>query len=92
VSAIASGKSPAQTLQSLGQWVAHVVVRDATPGADGMASEVPVGRGEAAWEELLAILEEMNYRGWLTVDRTQGEDKAGDAARAIRYLQSVFMG
>jgi sugar phosphate isomerase/epimerase len=89
---VSSDLSPAEALQVLGGLVAHVMVRDATRDSDGGGSEVPVGRGEVPWVEILALLQEMDYRGWLTVDRTQGDDRAGDAGRAIQYLQSVYRG
>jgi sugar phosphate isomerase/epimerase len=68
------------------------VVRDAIREGDGSAREVPVGRGEVPWQELLAVIHELDYRGWFCVDRTQGEDRAGDAARAIQYLRSLELG
>ena len=37
-------------------------------------------------------LQEMDYRGWLTVDRTQGDDRAGDAGRTVQFLKSVYRG
>jgi sugar phosphate isomerase/epimerase len=68
------------------------MVRDATRIGDGTSTEVPVGRGEVAWQELLAVVHELDYRGWFCVDRTQGEDRAGDAGRAIQYLRSLELG
>jgi sugar phosphate isomerase/epimerase len=90
--AVTSGESPVKALEALGQFVAHVMVRDATRDSDGGGSEVPVGRGDVPWDEILAILQGTSYGGWLTVERTQGEDRAGDAGRAIRFLQSVYRG
>ena len=81
---------PARRVQLLREFVAHVSVRDAIVGADDGGSEVPVGRGEVPWDELLFLLQETDYRGWLTVDRTQGSDQAGDAARAVQYMQSIL--
>jgi sugar phosphate isomerase/epimerase len=90
--AMTSDTSPTEALQGFGDLVTHVMVRDATRDLDGNGSEVPVGRGEVPWVELLALLQEMNYRGWLTVDRTQGDDRVGDAGRAIQFLKSVYRG
>jgi sugar phosphate isomerase/epimerase len=44
------------------------------------------------WEEVLALLGEAEYAGWLTVDRTQGEDRPGDIRRAMQYLKNVALG
>lgn len=91
-SAVMSGASPAEAFQSLREFIAHVMVRDAVREADLGGTEVPVGRGEVPWDEILALLQEAGYAGWLTVDRTQGEDRAADAGRAIQFLQSVYRG
>jgi sugar phosphate isomerase/epimerase len=91
-SVISAGRSPTDAAAEWGTFLSHVMVRDAIREGDGTSTEVPVGRGEAPWQELLAILYELNYRGWLCVDRTQGEDRAGDAARAIQYLRSLELG
>lgn len=89
---IMHGQGPSDALRRLHTLVHHVQVRDAVREVDGTGVEVPVGRGEVEWDELLALLEETDYRGWLTVDRTQGEDKQADCARAVQYLQRVAAG
>jgi sugar phosphate isomerase/epimerase len=90
--AMMSETAPTEALQAMNKLITHVMVRDATRDMDGNGSEVPVGRGEVPWVEVLALLQEMDYRGWLTVDRTQGEDRAGDAGRAVQFLKSVYRG
>jgi sugar phosphate isomerase/epimerase len=89
---VMAGASPSEAFQLLREFVSHVSVRDAIAGADEAGSEVPVGRGEVPWDELLFLLQETDYEGWLTVDRTQGSDRAGDAARAVQYMQSIYRG
>jgi sugar phosphate isomerase/epimerase len=90
-STVMSGASPTDAFQMLREFVAHAVVRDAIRDTEG-GSEVPVGRGEVPWDELLFLLQESDYPGWLTVDRAQGQDRAGDAGRALQYLQSIYRG
>jgi hypothetical protein len=41
------------------------------------------------WVEILPLLAEIAYTGWVTVVRTQGDDKRGDVARAVEYLKNV---
>jgi sugar phosphate isomerase/epimerase len=91
-SPVSAGRSPTEALAEWGTFLTHLMVRDATRDGDGMATEVPVGRGEVAWQELLAVAYELDYRGWFCVDRTLGDDRAGDAARAIEYLRAVHLG
>jgi len=89
---ILSGQDPMEALRTLHGYVTHVQVRDALGDIAGGGQEVPVGRGEVPWDNLLALLEEAGYRGWLTVDRTQGGDKRTDAAHAVEYLRNVARG
>jgi sugar phosphate isomerase/epimerase len=84
-----AGRGAPDDLRTLHAYVTHVQVRDAVRDVDGTGLETPVGRGEVDWPELLAIIGEMNYQGWLTVRRTGGDDVAGDCARAIKYIRNV---
>jgi sugar phosphate isomerase/epimerase len=87
---VLGGRDPVDAFRTLHAHVLHVTVRDAVRDADGSGLEVPVGRGEVPWDELLAVLYEAAYRGPLTVDRTAGENPAGDAARAIEFLRHAL--
>ncbi|MEX0702750.1 MAG: sugar phosphate isomerase/epimerase family protein [Planctomycetales bacterium] len=89
---IIAGHDPLAALRELHRAVVHVRVRDAIRDVDGAGIEVPVGRGEVDWPEVLALVAEMDYRGWVTVDRTAGDDPAGDVFRAVEFLQQVAMG
>ncbi|QDT66141.1 sugar phosphate isomerase/epimerase family protein [Calycomorphotria hydatis] len=91
--AIASSKqSPTEVVARFHDRVLLVRVRDAVRELSGSVSEVPVGRGEVEWAELLAVLGEANFAGWYVVDRTEGSDPQGDASRAISYLHNVAFG
>jgi sugar phosphate isomerase/epimerase len=92
LSAIAAGREPVDTVSEWGTHLSHVIVRDATREGEGAVTEVPVGRGEVAWQELLAVIDELDYRGWYCVERTQGDDRAGDAGRAIQYIRALELG
>lgn len=88
---VTAGKSPSAAFRKLHRFVSHVVVRDAVRDADS-GIEVPVGRGEVEWDEMLALLDEAGYPGWMTVDRTQGDDRPGDVGRAVQYLTRLALG
>jgi sugar phosphate isomerase/epimerase len=89
---VMSGQSAGESMRALHELLVQIQVRDAIRDIDGSGQEVPVGRGEVEWEEFLALVEETHYRGWLTVDRTRGDDPAGDVIRAIEYLKEVAQG
>ncbi|MGE3313718.1 MAG: sugar phosphate isomerase/epimerase family protein [Planctomycetaceae bacterium] len=88
---VMAGVNPSEGFRSFHSRVMHVVARDAVRDADA-GVEVSIGRGEVAWDELLALLDEAGYPGWLTVDRTQGDDRPGDVARAVQYLKRIAFG
>lgn len=86
------GHKPEAAFRQLYPSIVHFTVRDAVRDIDGGGVEVPVGRGEVEWIELLPLLDEIAYPGWLTVVRNQGDDKRGDTARAIQYLKNIGLG
>ncbi len=87
-----NGRNPITAFRELHKLVSHVTARDGLRDIDGSGQETALGRGEVDWIEMLALLGEADYRGWITVDRTNGDDLQGDAARAIQYLTNVISG
>lgn len=87
-----SGRNVNESLRALHDLVWHVQLRDGLKDFAGGGEEVPVGQGVVDWIELLALLSEADYRGWLTAVRTQGEDKPADLARALRHVSRVLLG
>lgn len=87
---VASGHNPVAAFRVLHDLCLHFQARDAIRDMEGQGQEVPVGRGETDWVELLALAHEAEYRGWINVNRTQGDDRPGDAARAVQFLHNVF--
>ena len=81
--------NPADVLKALHQSVVHVQARDAVRDLEAGVREVPLGRGETPWEEVIATLADIRYRGWVTVRRTAGNDQVQDALNAVRYLRTV---
>ncbi|MEZ6056773.1 MAG: sugar phosphate isomerase/epimerase [Planctomycetaceae bacterium] len=87
---IFGGRKPHDELRSLHGLVSHVVARDGMRTDLGHGVETAVGAGEVAWEELLATLAEMDYDGWLTPQRTAGENQLDDILRAIKFVRNVM--
>ena len=88
---VMSGNDPGKALRTLHASTVHLTARDAIRDIDAGGIEVAVGRGEVEWISLLPFLDEIDYSGWVTVNRTQGDDRAGDAARAVQYLRNVLL-
>ena len=86
---VIGGHKPEAGLRELHESVVHFTARDGIRDVDGNGVEVPLGRGEVDWIELLALLTETGYRGWVTSIRTQGADQAGDVARGVQFLKQL---
>lgn len=84
-----NGLDSVATYRALYDRVLAFQVRDGLRDIDGQGIEVPVGRGEVAWDELLALLQEGSYQGWMTVVRSIGDERISDAERAIRFVRHV---
>jgi sugar phosphate isomerase/epimerase len=89
---IFAGTSPAQAFRELHATAAHVQVRDGLRSAEGAGVETAIGAGLVEWDELLATIAEADYRGWLTVRRTGGDDPPGDVTRGVQYVGNVMAG
>jgi sugar phosphate isomerase/epimerase len=87
---VMSGANPVDAFRLLHATVLHFSARDAVRDVDAGGLEVAIGRGEVEWIELLPLLDEVRFTGWVTVNRTQGDDRPGDVARGVQYLKNVL--
>lgn len=51
-------------------------------------TEVPLGEGSVNWKEYLTALEEIGYKGFLTIEREVGDDPEKDIRKAVEFLKS----
>jgi sugar phosphate isomerase/epimerase len=87
---IVHGFDPRAAAQALGAHVMHVHATDGTRDvAAGRGIEVPLGRGSAEFPELLGALEEHQYRGYLTIRRTESNNALEEIAAAVKYLRAL---
>jgi sugar phosphate isomerase/epimerase len=87
---IVNGFSASEALQSLGSHVLHVHAKDGVRDlAIGRGLEVPLGRGSADFPSLLGVLEERGYRGYFTIERSGGNNPAGEIGQAVQFLRSL---
>lgn len=49
--------------------------------------EVPLGAGDIDWMALTATLQVLEFDGFLTVEREQGETKLADVTNAVKFLK-----
>jgi sugar phosphate isomerase/epimerase len=72
--------------------IVHVHAKDARQGSSSRAAqEVPLGHGDVDWMQFLGVLEEIGYRGWVTIERETGTNRVADVAAAVSFLRR-FLG
>jgi sugar phosphate isomerase/epimerase len=85
------GFDPIASTRALAGLVAHVHARDCRRASTSRAAqEVPLGHGDIDWLSLVEALEEIEYRGWIVVERQSGENRLGDVARGVAFLRQLL--
>ena len=51
--------------------------------------EVPLGEGSVPWEKYLAALEDIGFRGFLTIEREVGDNPEKDIRSAVEFLKKL---
>jgi len=72
----------------LKDYIVHTHAKDGIKGTEKPYVEVPLGKGDVDWTNYLAALEEIGYRGFLTIERECGSDPAADIKAAVDFLKS----
>ena len=83
--------NPIEALHTLGPWIRHLHVKDATrtkqPGTWG--AEVPWGKGEVGAGAFINALKEIGFKGAMAIEREAGNDRPGDIKLAIEKLKTL---
>jgi sugar phosphate isomerase/epimerase len=78
-------------VKALAGRVRQVHAKDARPStASRSAQEVPLGHGDIDWLLFLGTLEEIDYRGWLVVEREGGANPLHDVAAGVKFLRRLI--
>ena len=82
---------PMAAVEELRGWTRHVHARDGRKGSASRAGrEVPVGAGDIDWLSFLEALEQVEYRGWIAVEREEGDDRLADVASGVDFLRRLM--
>src|SRR5262249_48349635 len=74
-----NGFNPYESARALAGKVVHAHAKDARrAAANRTAQEVPLGHGDIDWLLFVSVLEELDYRGWLVVERESGNNPLAD--------------
>jgi sugar phosphate isomerase/epimerase len=81
-----------ESVRALQGKIFHGHARDArTARVSRTAQEVAVGHGDIDWISFLEALEEVEYRGWLAIERETGDNRVADIDAAVEFLRR-FLG
>jgi L-ribulose-5-phosphate 3-epimerase len=87
-----SGFDPIQAVRDLHGKIVHSHAKDARRVSSSRAvQEVPLGHGDIEWMQYLATLEEVEYCGWIVIERETGDHRLADVAAAVGFLRR-FLG
>jgi sugar phosphate isomerase/epimerase len=82
------GHDPISSLMTLVGKVSHTHARDVRAGsASGGPQEVAVGAGDVEWLGYTVALAAIEYRGFVCVERTGGDNRAADVAGGVAFLR-----
>ena len=83
---------PVEGLRTVGKWVKGVHVKDAvptkTPGTWG--DEVVVGTGKVDWPAFFKTLADINFDGWLCLEREAGAQRVEDLRAGSEFAQKTI--
>ena len=74
----------------LRDYIAHTHAKDGVCLGNGGFTELSLGQGGVVFPYYLAALKKVGYDGYITVEREAGDDRVGDVARAIEFLDRVM--
>ncbi len=84
------GHSPLDAIEQLGPHLMHVHATDGVRNRSrGRGERVPLGRGMADWPALLGALEERDYRGDFTIERSDSDDPHHALQSAVKFLRNM---
>ncbi len=87
---IVNGFSTAQAVRVLAPYIHHVHATDAVRDlARGRGVHAPLGSGAADYPDLLSVLEEQRYPGYMTVERPAAANPQLELAQDIEFLRGI---
>lgn len=67
----------------------YIVHTHAKDGLRGQSKEVPLGDGDVDFPKWVALLDEIGYDGFLTIEREVGDDPVADIVKAVEFLRTL---
>lgn len=101
-----TGDDPVQAVYNLKDYIVHTHAKDGIKFGESNPEEIyrmvfsenvvknykemPLGQGSVPYPEYLAALDDIGYKGFLTIEREVGDDPAGDIRTAYDFLCGII--
>lgn len=72
----------------LRDYIVHTHAKDGVR-VDGRGKEVPLGDGAVDFPAYIALLDEIGYDGFHTIEREVGDDPVSDIVKAVEFLRTL---
>lgn len=82
-----SADDPVQGVHVLKDYIVHTHAKDGIRTGENAWLEVPLGKGGVDFSKYLAALNDIGYKGYLTIEREVGESPAADIKKAVDFLK-----
>lgn len=87
------GFDPYAAARTLKRRIGYVHARDARLASAGrLAQEVPLGRGDIDWLQMLGAFAEIEFQGGITIEREPSADSPAQLAASVAFLQRLIGG
>jgi L-ribulose-5-phosphate 3-epimerase len=88
-----NGFDPIQSLTPLRGRLRFAQARDARrSGVSRTGAEAALGAGDIDWMTLIAVLDSLEYRGFISVKRDSGDQRLADVADGVKFLRRFVRG
>ena len=86
------GDDAVQAVYTLKDYIVHTHAKDGVMVTDGSAPwlELPLGKGGVDWPNYLKALNDIGYKGFLTIERECGDDPEADIRMAADFLRGLI--
>ena len=89
-----TGDDPVQAVHNLKDYIVHTHAKDGVhfddPTLEKPFKEMPLGQGAVDFPKYLKALEDIGYRGFLTIEREVGAQPEEDIKKAVAFLKSKY--
>lgn len=86
-----AGDDPVKAVYVLRDYIIHTHAKDGIKTGDTTWLELPLGKGGVDFDKYLGALNDIGYKGYLTIEREVGDNPADDIGMAVDFLKEKLI-